>query len=311
MSTFAAAELLPCPYYHVTVTVPAQLRAMFRANQKDCYGLLMKAAAETVMALCQDKRYMGAKPAILAVLHTWTTRMDYHPHVHLLVSGGGIADGGAAWREAKHPYLIPVRAASSMLRGKFRALLDKCQPGLCAQQPSAAWTKKWVVWCKRRGRGKTAVLDYLGRYVHRIAITNTRIVAMDGNTVTFRYKERKKSRWRSRTLSGHEFMRRFLQHVLPKGLHKVRYYALWNPKQRAQQQNARIALELAQARTDAVDCAQDIDGTDGNQEPATDHASDAGPPCPHCGSINTRHQGTLRPGSRRQLAARASPATAA
>ena len=241
-------ELLPCPYYHVTVTVPAQLRDMFRANQKDCYGMLMKAAAETLMALCQDKRYMGAKPAILAVLHTWTAKMDYHPHVHLLVSGGGIADGGAAWREAKHPFLVPVRAASPMLRGKFRAMLDKPQPGLCAQQPKAAWSKKWVVWCKYWGSGETSVLDYLARYVHRIAITNTRIVAMDERTVTFRYKERKKSRWRTCTLSGHEFMRRFLQHVLPKGLHKVRYYGLWNPKQRAQQQNARIALELAQAQ---------------------------------------------------------------
>jgi len=108
------AQLLPCPYYHVCVTVPAELHAMFRAHQKDAYGALMKAAAQTVTALCHDKRYMGAAPAILAVLHTWNARMDYHPHVHLLVSGGGIADDGPAWRGAKHDYLIPVRAASTI-----------------------------------------------------------------------------------------------------------------------------------------------------------------------------------------------------
>ena len=305
-----SAELLPCSYYHVCVTVPAELRAMFRANQKDCYGALMKAAAQTVLTLCQDKRYMGAKPAILAVLHTWTAKMDYHPHVHLLVSGGGIADGGKAWCEAKHPFLVPVRAASPMLRGKFRAMLEKRQPGLCAQQPRAAWTKKWVVWCKHWGHGETAVLDYLGRYVHRIAIANTRIIAMDENTVTFRYKERKKSRWRTCTLSGHEFMRRFLQHVLPRGLHKVRYYGLWNSKQRAQQQNARIALELAQSQTQAG-CLKDADGVGDNQESGTDMSTDgldenAGPPCPHCASTNTRHQAELRP-RHRGRAARASP----
>lgn len=303
-----AAELLPCPYYHVTVTVPAELRAMFRANQKDCYGALMRAAADTVTALCQDQRYMGAKPAILAVLHSWTAKMDYHPHVHLLVSGGGIADGGKAWCEAKHPFLVPVRAASPMLRGKFRAMLEKRQPGLCAGQPKAAWTKKWVVWCKHWGRGETAVLDYLGRYVHRIAIANTRIVNMDERTVTFRYKERKKSRWRTCTVSGHEFMRRFLQHVLPKGMHKVRYYGLWNPKQRAQQRNARLALELAQSKTQAG-CVKDADGVDGQQQHGADESGgepDAGPTCPHCGSTNTRHQGELRP-RHRGRAERASP----
>jgi hypothetical protein len=293
------AELLPCPYYHVCVTVPAELRAMFRANQKDAYGMLMKAAAETVMALCRDTRYMGAAPAILAVLHTWTVRMDHHPHVHLLVSGGGIADGGAAWREAKHPFLIPVRAASLILRAKFRALMDKRQPGLCAQQPRAAWSKKWNVWCKYSGEGQTAVLDYLARYVHRIAITNARIVAMDEGTVTFRYKETKKSRWRTCTLTGHEFMRRFLQHVLPKGFHKVRYYGLANPKKRALLDNARIALQLAPHRAErpaskpvGMDAPQPLTPEDSIE--ATD-AHDAAPICPHCQSLNTSHIGPVQP----------------
>lgn len=303
-------ELLPCSYYHVCVTVPEELRALFRANQKLAYGALMKAAAQTVTALCQDPRHMGATPAILAVLHTWTAKMDHHPHVHLLVSGGGVANDGANWREAKHPYLIPVRAASPMLRGKFRALLDKGQPGLCAQQPSEAWNKKWVVWCKHWGAGETAVLDYLGRYIHRIAITNTRIVAMDERTVTFRYKERKQSRWRDCTLTGHEFMRRFLQHVLPKGFHKVRYYGLWNPKKRTLLHDARIALQLA--RDNAEQPAPKPSTTD-TPQPATPEASteatqarDDPPICPHCKSINTRHIGSVEP-QRLKTRPRASP----
>ena len=303
-------ELLPCPYYHVCVTVPAELRALFRANQKDAYGMLMKAAAQTVMALCRDKRYMGAAPAILAVLHTWTVKMGYHPHVHLLVSGGGIAEGGAAWREAKHPYLIPVRAASPMLRAKFRDLMEKRQPGLCAQQPREAWSKKWNVWCTYSGEGQTAVLDYLARYVHRIAITNARMVAMDERTVTFRYKQRKQSNWRTCTLTGHEFMRRFLQHVLPKGFHKVRYYALWNPKKRALMHNACITLQLARDRAERSSPKQA--GMDTTQSPAPQASTEAtapddvGPICPHCTSVNTRHMGPVEP-QRPMTHTRASP----
>ena len=291
------AQLLPCPYYHVTVTVPKELRAMFRANQKDAYGMLMKAAAQTVMTLCRDKRYMGAVPAILAVLHTWTVKMGYHPHIHLLVSGGGIAENATAWCEAKHPYLIPVRAASPILRAKFRALMEKRQPGLCAQQPKAAWTKKWNVWCKHTGQGSTAVLDYLARYVHRIAITNARIVAMDQSTVTFRYKERKKARWRTCTLTGHQFMRQFLQHVLPKGFHKVRYYGLWNPKKRALLHNACIALKLTQdtAKGSAASMDTALAQTPEAATQTTETTGDAAPICPHCKSAKTRHIRPVKP----------------
>jgi predicted nucleic acid-binding Zn ribbon protein len=151
-------ELLPCAYYHVTVTVPAQLRDTLRSNQSDGYRLLMKAAAEAVIALCRDKRYMGATPAILAVLHTWTAAIDYHPHVHLLVSGGGIGQDGASWREAKHPFLVPVRALSRLVRGKFHDALKKERPDLEAQLPADVWTREWVAWCKPWGKGETAVL---------------------------------------------------------------------------------------------------------------------------------------------------------
>jgi len=291
-------ELLPCPYYHVTVTAPAQLRDALRSNQSDGYALLMKAAADAVLTLCRDPRYMT--PAILAVLHTWTAAMNYHPHVHLLVSGGGIGEDAATWREAQHPFLIPVRALSRLVRGKFHYALKKERPDLDAQLPADVWTRDWVAWCKPWGQGETAVLDYLARYVHRIAITNRRLLAMDERTVTFRYRDRKHQQWRTCTLTGHEFIRRFLQHVPPKGFHKVRYYGLWHPAQRAPRENARRCLLLAQAKP-AVEA------------PAPQIAIADGPPrdipiltCPHCGSHDARHLGPL-PRGHASHAARASP----
>ena len=293
-------ELLPCPYYHVTVTVPEQLREVLRSNQCEGYGLLMKAAAQALLALCRDRRYMGATPAILAVLHTWTAAMDYHPHVHLLVSGGGIGADGATWREAKHPFLVPVGALSRLVRGKFHDALKNARPDLEAQLPADVWTREWVAWCKPWGHGETPVLDYLARYVHRIAITNRRILAMDERTVTFRYKDRKQGLWRTCTLTGHEFMRRFLQHVLPKGLHKVRYYGLWHPAQRPQRENARRSLLLAQAQPAAKPRSADTPTTEAGSDDPTRVT------CPYCGSHHATYLGPLPPGPAPH-AARASP----
>jgi hypothetical protein len=224
--------------------------------------------------------------------------MDYHPHVHLLVSGGGIGEDRATWREAQHPFLVPVRALSKLVRGKFHDALKKERPDLEAQLPPGVWTREWVAWCKSWGQGESAVLDYLARYVHRIAIANRRILAMDERTVTFRYKDRKRQQWCTGTLTGHEFMRRFLQHVLPKGFHKVRYYGLWHPAQRPQRQNARRALLLKQAQaapeapTPRTGCGE---VPSGDIAPVT---------CPHCGSHATRHLGPLPRGH----PTRASPA---
>lgn len=284
-------ELLPCPYYHVCVTVPQQLHAVFRANQRVGYGLLLQVAAQAVLALCRDPRYIGATPAVLAVLHTWTTRMDYHPHVHLLVSGGGLAPDGLTWREAKHPFLVPVRALSKCVRGKVHATFTRDHPELLAQIPPAVWNTNWVAWCKCAGQGHTPVLDYLARYVHRIAITNTRILAMDHATVTFRYKQRNKAAWRTCTLGGHEFIRRFLQHVLPKGFHKVRYYGLWHPSKRALRRTLRITLNLA--------CHY---AGSSHQHPTHVHTilheaqpQQPRPVCPYCKGTNTCHLATLNP----------------
>ena len=166
-----------------------------------------------------------------------------YPHVHCLVTGGGISEDGRDWYPARDAFLLPYQALADRVRGKFRALLASKRPDLIAPY-NPAWTTSWVVHIARWGQGAQAVLDYLARYVFRIAITNARLVALDHHTVTIRYKHRKSSRWRTCRMEGSEFMRRFLQHVLPKGLHKVRYFGLWHPAKRAQAAQARLLLEL-------------------------------------------------------------------
>ena len=288
-----SAEVLPCPYYHVCITVPSQLRRAFRSNQRDCYSLLMKASSQAVLELCADKRYLGAVPALMSVLHTWTAAMEHHPHVHLLVSGGGIGPDGASWRKTKAAsFLIPVHALSRLVRGKFMALLKKARPDIEVQIAAEAWKRKWVAWSKPWGKGETAVLEYLARYVHRIAITNGRILAMDGETVTFRYKARKARQMRLCTVTGHEFMRRFLQHVLPKGLHKVRYCGLWHSSRRVQRQDLRHTMLLEEAKVRPPQAPASATPT---HTPGQDAAGDRpNPPCPHCASLDTRCVGAVR-----------------
>ena len=235
-------EMLPCRYFHVTITVPEELRDVLRANQRDGYALLMKATADSIIEIARDPRYVGATVGVLAVLHTWTQQLIYHPHVHCLVTGGGVSDDGRHWHPARNGYLVPVQALAKLVCGKLRAALAKRRPDLVV--PKAAWQKPWVVHCTAWGEGDEAVIRYLARYVFRVAITNSRIVSLDDKAVTIRYKDRKSLQWRTTRLSGHEFMRRFLQHVLPKGLHKVRYYGLWHPARREHAQRARLMLLL-------------------------------------------------------------------
>jgi hypothetical protein len=236
------AEVLPCRYFHVTITVPEELREALRANQKDGYALLMKAAAEAIIELARDRRYVGGTVGVLAVLHTWSQQLVHHPHVHCLVTGGGVSDDGSSWHPARDGFLVPYAALAKLVCGKLRAALAKRRPDLVL--PEAAWSKRWVVQCTVWGEGDEAVLRYLARYVFRIAITNNRIVGLDESGVTFRHKHRASNRWRTTRLSGHEFMRRFLQHVLPKGLHKVRYYGLWHASRRELAARARLLLAL-------------------------------------------------------------------
>jgi hypothetical protein len=236
------AELLPVPYFHITVTVPAELREVLRCNQRDGYGVLMQASAAAIIELARDPRYVGGTVGVLAVLHTWTQQLNLHPHVHCLVSGGGISEDGNTWHPARRKFLVPIKALAKLVRGKFRALLQRKCPDLVI--PDAVWQRPWILHVTAWGKGEQAVLDYLARYVFRIALTNARIVGLDDETVTVQFKDRKTSQARTCRLSGKEFMRRFLQHVLPRGFHKVRYFGLWHPAQRHNAARVRQMLQL-------------------------------------------------------------------
>jgi hypothetical protein len=202
----------------------------------------MQACAASIIELARDPRYVGGIVAVLAVLHTWTQQLGLHPHVHCLVSGGGISEDATTWHPARRKFLVPIKALAKLVRGKFRALLLRKCPGLVI--PDAVWRTPWILHVTAWGTGEQAVLDYLARYVFRVALTNARIVDLDDQTVTIQYKERKTGRPRTCRLTGDEFMRRFLQHVLPRGFHKVRYFGLWHPAQRHNATRVRQMLQL-------------------------------------------------------------------
>lgn len=280
------AELLPCDYFHVTATIPAELRAIFRSHQKELYALFMQTAAEAVLTLCRDPKHLGATPGLLAVLHTWTGRLDFHPHIHFLVTAGGVSADGQNWISSKPGFLVPVKALSRLVRARLRAALQKKNAELYASIPRVVWRREWVADCRPWGGGERGVLDYLARYVFRIAISNRRLIAMDNQSVTFQYKDRTHNCWRTCRLSGEEFMRRYLQHVLPKGLHKVRYYGLWHPVHRplAAQVRQRLLLDRPQPTVLLLAPIPTLN------EPApwiSDVDSAQPPPpsrCPHCGA---------------------------
>lgn len=244
-------ELLPVPYFHVVFTLPEALRALVRAHPRVLLGALMQTAAESVQALATDPHYLGGTVGMLAVLHTWTRTLAYHPHVHCLVPGGALAADGT-WRRARGQYLVPVRALSVGFRARFLLRCKRLLPTVVI--PASVWKTPWVVYAKPTVQGADLVLRYLARYVHRTAITDARIVRVDATTVTFRYQDATACAWRTMTLPGEEFLRRFLQHVLPRGFHKVRYYGFWRPHAAAtrvhlQQHLAPASVPPARAET--------------------------------------------------------------
>jgi Putative transposase/Transposase zinc-binding domain len=235
-------RLLPCPYYLLTFTLPSELRALARSEQKLVYGLLLSAAAASIQKLCRDPQWLGAQPALLGVLHTWTRAMLYHPHAHFLVSAGGLSADGQQWVPAKNPkFLVPVRALSRIFRAKVRDGLKAAGKG--QQVPAEAWKKEWVVHAQHAGSGQK-VLDYLGRYVFRIAITHSRLESLQDDHVTFRYRDNRTQQTMHVRLPVAEFIQRFLQHVLPRGFAKVRHYGLASAAA-AQRLSAALALLLA------------------------------------------------------------------
>lgn len=235
--------LLPTHHFLVTFTLPAELRAVARSNQKTIYNLLFRASAAALQQLAQDPRFVGAQLGLVGVLHTWTRQLRYHPHVHYIVTGGGLTAAGH-WRPARKDFLVPVKSLSPIFRAKFRDELRKTQ--LWAQVDQRLWDKDWVVHCEPVGSGAQA-FQYLAPYIFRVAISNNRLHNLHEGHVSFSYKESATDQLKGCTLSAEEFIRRFLQHVLPSSFIKVRYYGLLSPAQRQLLQKAR-ALLAATAR---------------------------------------------------------------
>lgn len=263
-------RLLPVPHFLLTFTLPAPLRTLARSHQKQVYGLLLKTAAASLLKLTRDPRYLGATPTVLTVLHTWTRALLYHPHAHLLVSAGGLQ--GEQWVAAKNPaFLVPVRALSVIFRAKMREALRRAK--LLDQVPGEVWRQAWVVHCQPAGRGQK-VLDYLARYVFRIAISNSRLEAFNQGQVTFRYRDNRTQALRRVQLPADEFIGRFLQHTLPKGFAKVRTYGLASASRR--KACAQLRVTLAQPPTAVTPAPPSPPGA------TTPPPTDAGNLCPHC-----------------------------
>jgi hypothetical protein len=281
------AELLPVPYFHVVFTLPAELREIVRSNQEVLLSTLMQAAAASLMKLAQDPRYVGSMIGILSVLHTWTRALVYHPHVHCLVPGGGMAPDHKSWLPARDGYLVPVTALSPIFRATFVALARKRLAGI--DLPRSIWEKDWVVYSKPTVQGSEAVLQYLGRYVRRIAISNRRILSVEDGRVTFRYKDWSANDWKTTTLPAEEFIRRYLQHVLPKGFHKVRFYGLLGPASRSLLHFARFLLSREEDPPDR-DPANTTETLKSRKAEL--------PLCLHCGVGRLIPVGRLLPGAR-------------
>jgi predicted Zn-ribbon and HTH transcriptional regulator len=240
------ADLLPVPYYHLVFTLPGPIADIAYQNKAVLYDLLFKVSAETLLTIAADPKHLGARIGIISVLHTWGSAMTHHPHVHMIVPGGGISLDGQRWVSCRPGFFLPVRVLSRLVRRLFlEKLVAAHQSGrlnflgdnneLTDAQRFAAFLAplrkvEWVVYSKRPFGGPEAVLAYLARYTHRVAIANSRLVAFDERGVTFKWKDYRiegRDRYKQMTLGTFEFIRRFLIHVLPKGLHRIRHYGLF------------------------------------------------------------------------------------
>ncbi len=288
------AELLPVEYYHVVFTLPARIADIAYQNKAEIYTILFKAAAETLLRIAADPKHLGARIGMTAVLHTWGSALTHHPHVHWIVPGGGISPDGKEWVSCRPGFFLPVRVLSRLFRrlflenlvaaheaGRLRffgALRHLADSQAFARHLSPLRKLEWVVYAKRPFAGPEAVLAYLSRYTHRVAISNSRLIALDGKQVTFKWKDyrvKDGDMHKTMALPIPEFIRRFLTHVLPSGFHRIRHYGLFA--------NGGRAENLARARRllaiPAPEVAADDDQTvDQAGEPPTSPY-----PCPCCG----------------------------
>ncbi|PEQ14366.1 IS91 family transposase [Novosphingobium sp. PC22D] len=281
------ADLLPVGYFHVVFTVPAEVADIAWQNKAAVYDLLFRAASETMLTIAADPKHLGARIGITAVLHTWGSAMTHHPHVHMIVPGGGIASDGARWISSRLAFFLPVRVLGALFRRIFiTRLIQLHDDGRLTFLGGAAHLaerraflrhlapvrkKRWVVYAKPPFAGPQAVLAYLSRYTHRVAISNRRLIAFDNHGVTFGYKDYRRDgpeRQRVMTLAADEFIRRFLLHVLPRGFHRIRHYGLLAASSR--KANIGLARRL-------LNFAPEPD------EPSADDPLDQRPPCPCCG----------------------------
>jgi len=259
------AELLPVEYYHVVFTLPEEIAQIAYYNKALVYRLLFEIAGETLCTIAADKKHLGAQIGTTLVLHTWGSALTHHPHVHGIVPGGGISKDGERWVACRHGFFLPVRVLSRLFRRRFLEELDRAyragllqffgeHASLAQPERFAAWIgelkePEWVVYAKRPFAGPEAVLAYLSRYTHRVAISNRRLVSMDEHGVTFRWKDYRAkgaTKHKTMTLDTNEFMRRFLMHVLPKGFHRIRYYGFLSNSGRSNNiEKARRLLDVA------------------------------------------------------------------
>jgi hypothetical protein len=262
-----SALLLPgCVYHLVTFTVPAELRRRIRSHPRELLELLMRESAGTLLDLCANDRWLGATPGLTAVLHTWTRQGEYHPHVHFIATGGGLDQHGQ-WNQSHPRFLVPVRALSSVFRARMRDGIRDQYPELFVGIKTSAWKhKKWVVNSKPTGSGQET-LAYLARYVYRVALSQRDIVRHETNLITLHYRKSGSRRVRTLKLLPQEFLRRFLQHVLPRGFRKVRYFGLHHSSKRSE-------LKLLQA-------SLSIQAQHSLPAPTAEPAPQA-PACPHC-----------------------------
>jgi hypothetical protein len=259
------ADLLPVEYYHVVFTLPAAISAIAWYNKAVLYGLLFDIAAETLRTIAADPRHLGAQIGTTLVLHTWGSALTHHPHVHGIVPGGGLSPDGQRWIACQPGFFLPVRVLSRLFRRRFLEALEAAHrqgqlqffgeyASLTDPAVFTAWLAplracEWVVYAKRPFAGPEAVLAYLSRYTHRVAISNQRLLAFDERGVTFRWKDYRakgRTRYKTMTLEAGEFMRRFMLHVLPGGFHRIRHYGLLaNPVRRARLAKVRELLHVA------------------------------------------------------------------
>ena len=286
------ADLLPVPYYHVVFTLPAPISGFAFHNKAVLYNVLFEVAAETLRTIAADPKHLGAQIGLTLVLHTWGSALTHHPHVHGIVPGGGLSADAAHWIPCKPGFFLPVRVLSRLFRRRFLEELQQAHrsgqlqffgeyAALADATVFAEWLQplrqcEWVVYAKRPFAGPAAVLAYLSRYTHRVAISNQRLLSMDDRGVSFRWKDYRAKdgmRLKTMTLEPDEFMRRFLLHVLPSGFHRIRHYGLLaNAGRRGHLARMRELLHVAPE----VHSPEDTEALDAIHQPVF--------VCPHCGA---------------------------